>query len=409
MRLEKISSYEETGVSSKTLVLRRVIYGALLLYPFYDSLKDLLVAGDMLSKVIGASGIALAVAAIYRLSPVMSVAVIILGSIARYILQGLFPLANTILYALLALIAEYIAGLISLERITVSRKYSFTSVILILMLPVSIVSTSVAAAILTYKFVAELYRYFVENTIVTFQLFYEIFSSTRIGLLALTVISIFMVYYVLDRYVYGVLSDTVLLSKPLARSRVSEYVKIKWSAVLELKETFTAIFLRSFLFITFFYTYTLLSPLFMRIADIIPIQASPVIAFIWKTVLWMAASTVIYVVVKKRLEHALLPVKLRRPNPSYKALYTSLLLALLYLSVLLITSPHDWQKVIYRALLPVKADHTYQDAFTNTILRYFVHCDLYCEWYIRWYFNEIAKAYNELADILNELLKFLWG
>jgi len=409
MRLGKISGYEETGVSGRTLVLRRVVYGVLLLYPFYDSLKDLLVVNDLLSKVIGASGIALAVTAIYRLSPMMSVAVIILGSIARYTLQGLFPLANVILYALLALTAEYIAGLVSLERITISRKYSLTSVVLTLILPISIISTSVAVAILTYKFVAELYRYFVENTIVAFQLFYEIFSSTRIGLLVLTALSIFTVYYVLDRYVYGVLSDTVLLSKPLARSRVSEYVKVKWSAVLELKETFTAVFLRSFLFITLFYTYTLLSPLLTQIADIFPIQASPIITFIWKTVLWMAASTVIYVVVKKRLEHALLPVKLRRPNPSYKALYTSLLLMFLYLSVLLITSPHDWQKAIYRALLPVKADHTYQDAFTSTILHYFMYCDLYCEWYIRWYFNEIAKAYNELADILNELLKFLWG
>jgi len=406
---DRASSYEELGVSGKTIVLRKLVFALLTAYPLYSLAGRLLSVKNTSYMYAGLAATALYAIGVYKLSSVIAASAIALAVATLYTAGYTVSPLTALAYVVWVFLAEYAVEFISLEKRAVSRRVKLAYTPLTALIPLGLIGVSVAVALYANNIISGFLNYAVESSNALLRLFYEVVSSTRVGQLALTVLAVFAVFYILDRFVYGILSDTALLSKSAALTRVLEYARSEWSAVLSLREPFTTLYFRVTLFTILYFTYMLLNPLITLVLSTLPVRYNPVLYTVADLAFWLLASALIYAVVSDVLRRALTPSKPRPPKPSLKQFYAFTILAVVYTALLAISSPSDFTAALYRALFPAEPGYAYQGFFAETVQELYLQLSESIESFTYWYFERVCENYNSLAQVLDRVLRFLWG
>ncbi|ADI31495.1 hypothetical protein [Staphylothermus hellenicus] len=261
------------------------------------------------------------------------------------------------------------------------------------------------------------YSYIESVTPSIFQTFYEVFISTHVGSLILFSLIIFVIYYIIDNYITGLISDTLFLNIDFAINRIRTLVYSQAHDLLKGKDPFQKIYVRSILFVVFFYIYGLLYPVISIIRDIIQITWLSYI--VWITV-WFVVSTIIYRILRDRFLNILIPrqslgfkaLKITNNIRSRRGLYLSLTLLFLYIGFIYVVdrNPSVIMDLLFTSLgLKPPTYMGGRSQATIIISRlYTVFCNNLI-YYIENYFYSIEEAYSMLSKLLRELIVFLWG
>lgn len=265
--------------------------------------------------------------------------------------------------------------------------------------------------------VVYVYSYIESVTPSIFQAFYEAFISTRVGSLVLFSLIIFVVYYIIDNYLTGLISDTVFLNIDFVKNRIKTIIYSQAHDLLKGNDPFQKIYVRSILFIVFFYVYGLLFPVMSFIENLIQITLLSYIVWI---AIWLTLSTIIYNSLRDRVLNTLIPrqsfkfdaLKITDNIRSHKWIYLSSAFLFLYIGFIYVMDRNP--SVIMDLLLTsLGFKHpTYmggRDQVTFIISRLYTGFCNNLIYYIENYFYSIEEAYTMLSKLLRELIVFLWG
>lgn len=266
--------------------------------------------------------------------------------------------------------------------------------------------------------VVNIYSYIEASTPNIFRAFYEAFISTRIGSLIFFLLVIFTVYYVLDNFLTGLFSDTVFLNIDFVINRIRSIILVEARDLLRGNDPFQKIYVRTALFIIYFYVYGLVYPALSIIKKIIPITWLSYAVWI---VILFTSSTMIYSFLSNRIKNTIVP-RLDYSSPSLRTIrnsirsrkwfYASLLYLFLYIGFIYVINrdPAVIADLLATSLsLKEPINGGIRDQATNIITRYYTgFCNSLIN-YIENYFYSIGESYKVLSKLLKELTVFLWG
>ncbi len=399
--------YEERGIRRSTLWFKTIVFGLLNLYPLYLALTPLYVRSDIVSTVITLVSILLFILGVFKLDTITTIFSLVVPVITAIVLGVNYPVYTIVYYVIWVFISDYIVEIVFKEKTFTKWSIRLYSPLITIAIFTAIISIYLVASYYVSEAILNIYDYVVSNTPVMFQEFHKIFISTRVGSLLFIIIVLFILFYVFENYVYGVISDTLLLTKKLAKLRIYSLFKEELSNSLKMSGPINTLFMRTILFVIFYYVYGLLYPGLETISKWFMYHELFIIFYI---ITWFLVSFIVYAIIKKIVYRALtIQRKLVYPRISYKSFYISLFLLVLYVSLIALLSSNDLGVMFYRAFNSSLGKPVYNGFLTKEITRIYLNFSNKLYSYINWYVAHVVKAYNKLADIINKALKFLWG
>jgi hypothetical protein len=328
---------------------------------------------------------------------------------------------NIIYYSLIACLwmplSNTLTDMILNRSINRRHHMSLKGVIIMLALLIGIYGVYVFSTYYVALLTKILIKYIIDYTPSIFQSFYNILLSTRIGSLVVFVISLFIIYYILDTYFVGLLSDILFLNKGFVIDRIKSLLYTDALRIIRGRDIFQKIYVYSMLFIISFYMYGLLYPVLNMLRQIIHFSYIPEI--LW-AMIWFSSSYMVYGLLYNRIKNIVVPtisfpreiLGRIRGLRSNRLLFISLtpLLAYLVLFLLLDKNLNTLYNVFMASLglrKPVK--YGVYDHFTSTISYYYTYYSNMIINYIENYFYSVSQSYIRLSKLLKELIEFLWG
>jgi hypothetical protein len=328
---------------------------------------------------------------------------------------------NIIYYSLIACLWMPLSSTLTdmiLNR-SINRKHnvSLKGIIIMLILLIGIYGVYVFSTYYVALLIRILFEYVIDYTPSIFQSFYNIFLSTRIGSLIMFVISLFIIYYVLDTYFVGLLSDILFLNKGFVINKIKSLLYNDALRIVKGKDVFQKIYVYSMLFIISFYMYGLLYPVLNMFRQIIHLSYIPEILWV---MIWFSSSYMVYGLLYSRIKNIVVPTisftgEIRE---RIKGLRNNMLLSisltplLVYLALFLLLDRNlDTLYNVFMASLGFRKPIRFgiYDHFTSTISYYYTYYSNMIINYIENYFYSVSQSYIRLSKLLKEFIEFLWG
>lgn len=402
--------YEEYGVKKSTQFFRSIVYGLMNLYPFYLVITMLLNVNDIITVIIAIVSSMIYILSVLKIDVLTTIFSITLPFITVLVMSSDSPIHIHViaLYIFWILVSDYIVENLFKEKTRSKWYVKLYSPLTGFSIFIIFISVFIIVSYYVSQLILQIYEYIVLNTPVIFQEFYRVFIITRLGSLFFIIIIIFTLFYILENYLSGIISDTILLSTRLARSRILSLFREELYSNLRLKDPINTLFMRTTLFVIFYYVYGLIYPVLTIISKFFIYRELYIIFYL---TIWFLLSTLTYTFIKRILYNILtvFPQNIVYPTRTYRSFYLSLILLTIYVVAITITSPQDLP-IIFSGLLGLNRDNpVYKGYLTREISRLYLDFSENLYNYINWYIGEVVKAYYVLTDIINRVLKLLWG
>ncbi len=336
--------------------------------------------------------------------------------IISYILSGIllivyipnYPVQNIIYYVIWLLLTEYLIETL-IKKNTIDREYVKPTAI-----PYSIFYISLLLVLfigLSYylsHIVIDLYENILENTIDIFQSFYNIFVSTRIGIVFFISITVFITYYILKNYIVDLISDLFLVKKEYALMKTKSLLLDMAREIYFGKDFFEKMYRRTILFLAMYLVYGIIYPLTELLTPYISI---PILRYVLVFSIWFFLSTIIYVFIRARFTriHVLDHQWIKGPRVSYKTFYLSIGLLTVYISLLILLSLNSFPEIVSTALGFEEPARSRGEWYPDYISNMYVEISYKIYYGIYSYFEKLSSSVKFLEDIVEKLFEFLWG
>ncbi|MCD6196380.1 MAG: hypothetical protein J7J82_06315, partial [Staphylothermus sp.] len=243
------------------------------------------------------------------------------------------------------------------------RIFSLKGVLVTIILFVLIYGTYIYIAYYLAHLVYDTYMYVISITPYTFQKFYEVFITTRIGSIILLLLFIFIIYYILNNYITLLISDTIALNKEFAFHRVVDILQSEAKNIFLGKDPFQKLFARSFLLIIMFYLYGITYPLYRSFYDFIYKFLSYfslpqyVVLLAWFGLLYVV-SYIVYKTIYSRIISVIKPsvsrikyiLKKTIQSKIWRPFYLFLFILVMYATTIALISPSEFSGILMRSL-----------------------------------------------------------
>ena len=405
---KETSLYEEYGFRQSTILFKSIFYGLLNLYPYYLLVSPLLTIESLYIYLIIILSVVLYVIGSLKYTPLYMIFSYLLVSALGIVYVADNPVLNILVYILWLYLSEYLVEIMVKEKMSTRWFLKLSSIPYTVLVISSILGIYMITSYYLAQLVINTYDYVVESTIEVFQTFYRVFVTTRIGSLLFIVITLFIVYYVLDNYIYGLTSDLLRVKPLYALKKIRSIIEEEYVSIWLGRESSYQLFRRTLMFITFYYMYGLLYPLVNLLKKVFVFSELRMIFYL---ATWFVLSLLIYSILRRLFDQFMIPqpIKFQLGRPGFKAFYASLVILIMYVIVLFMLSGGVFWDILYTALSLNNPGPGGRDVFTSLITRYYLIYSEKIVDYIEYYVENVVNAYYELSILFNKLFKFLWG
>ncbi len=391
-------------VNDKNRVYLLLIYFFVNIYPLYVLFEYILSIPNLFPKLILSLLTIIWVIGVFKTSPhVLVVYYVLTGIILLVAIGGVYLSAQSIVvYALIAFLGDYFGRLL-ISTGKRRTEVSLTGLLYSVFIFFFVISVYFLVSYITAGFALYIVDSIVSNTPILFQIFFNVFISSRIGSLVLFMFIVFIAYYILSEYITYVLMDTLLLSPSFALHRVINWVYSEAKKIILGKDDFQKLYSRSMFTLIGFYVYLLLFPLYGFIIDVI----RSFIGVIFASLLWFGLSLLLYGLMRGRFTLAYKPLKPVKLSVSKIPIILSSSLLIIYLVILYIEGLPVTQLLLRSIGLSNESFIYY--SFRDVVSRTYFIATTYYYYYSQIYIDKLVEAYYWLNKIIEFIIKFLWG
>jgi len=407
----------------KTTLYRTLLYLALTFYIVYYVMTRYYPYTPYPLNYILYATLLLYVIGVYRLNPVYCSLSIIIPYIILLpfnVRMNQYILAGGIIWFYTS---EYLTTLYVKRSRHSKTLFKYISIPLLFSAILSIIGLNITIAYMVSNMVLNAVEYVYSTTPSIFKAVYDITLGSRIGLILFVVVTSMIIVYIIDEYIYGFITEILSFTRRTAFTLINSIVEREFTQILGFKDWFNTLYLRIIMFIIMFYTYGLLYPVTSFILyTLIPqyfkslynlLVKYPILALILHMVFTIIISTTLYVWIKNRFLKWMKPGDIedyiRDLSLKHRSFYLTLALTVFYIVFLILNTGFNTYYVFLKVFYPNTSITTQVNSvdrlFSTMISRYI---DPLPDW-IEQYFDHVTKSYIELSNLLENLIKFIWG
>lgn len=393
--------YEETGFKVETIWFKKVFFTILTIYLLFTSVSPVLYSGDVFAILIVQLSIVVYVIGCIKLSTLITYLSVLIAVVVQRVFLNNFNPYLLISSAVWIFFSEYVVEIVFKEKTSSFRETNVSSYIYCfqtIMVPFIYVFLALIIAIsINYTF-----EYVLSTTPKLLQVFYAVVIETRLGAFIFTVLIIYLTYFFLNEYIYGLISDLLFTTRSYAQSFINRFLTSEYESIVNMNDSFSRVYRRILLLIIL----SVLLPASYPLLELFEFNPSLTILVI---LLNFSLSIILYYLVNKYLNRVFsieFNISIRVSSSLFKI---SIILLVLYVVLMIVYSGMNAIDVTLTAIGFKQPSSSRIDVFSKTITSIYISISNIFYDITHSYVTYLTRTYSVLIDMLKNLIELMWG